>query len=54
MARKLRIPRIYLSANSGARLGLAEEIKPLFRIAWEDPSNPDKVTNPNWGITGFR
>lgn len=49
MARKLRIPRIYLSANSGARLGLAEEIKHLFRVAWEDPSNPDKVMNPSLG-----
>lgn len=42
MARKSGMPRIYLSANSGARLGLAEEIKHLFRVAWEDPSNPDK------------
>ena len=31
-----------MSANSGARLGLAEEIKPLFHIAWEDVNNPDK------------
>lgn len=44
MARKSGMPRIYLSANSGARLGLAEEIKHLFRVAWEDPSNPDKVS----------
>ena len=42
MARKLGIPFIYLAANSGARLGLAEEIKPLFQVAWEDPSDPDK------------
>lgn len=43
MARKLKIPRIYVSVNSGARIGLAEEIKALFKIAWEDPDEPDKV-----------
>jgi acetyl-CoA carboxylase/biotin carboxylase 1 len=42
LSRRLGIPRIYLAANSGARLGLAEEIKPLFRVAWEDPADPDK------------
>ncbi|XP_075219792.1 acetyl-CoA carboxylase isoform X3 [Lycorma delicatula] len=41
-ARKLKIPRIYISANSGARIGLAEEIKALFKVAWEDPEEPDK------------
>ncbi|XP_059482101.1 acetyl-CoA carboxylase isoform X3 [Neocloeon triangulifer] len=42
LARKLKIPRIYLSANSGARIGLADELKPLFKVAWEDPDEPDK------------
>ena len=42
LARKLGIPRIYISANSGARIGLAEEIKRLFRVAWHDPLNVDK------------
>lgn len=28
--------------NSGARIGLAEEVKSLFRVAWEDPEEPDK------------
>ncbi|KAJ8957940.1 hypothetical protein NQ318_001938 [Aromia moschata] len=42
IARKLKIPRIYLSANSGARIGLAEEVKALFRIAWEDNKEPDR------------
>ncbi|KAK7582615.1 hypothetical protein V9T40_014060 [Parthenolecanium corni] len=41
-ARRLQIPRIYVSANSGARIGLAEEVKSLFKIAWEDPQEPDK------------
>ncbi|GLG99488.1 Acetyl-CoA carboxylase, partial [Gryllus bimaculatus] len=42
MARKKKIPRIYISANSGARIGLAEELKNLFRIAWEDREDPNK------------
>jgi acetyl-CoA carboxylase/biotin carboxylase 1 len=37
MARRLGIPRIYLSANSGARLGLADELMPHFKVAWNDP-----------------
>ncbi|XP_065172801.1 acetyl-CoA carboxylase-like, partial [Atheta coriaria] len=41
VARQLRIPRIYVSANSGARIGLAEEVKALYKIAWEDPNEPD-------------
>lgn len=39
MARALGIPRIYLSANSGARLGLAEELIPHFKVAWNDPQD---------------
>ncbi|ORX97892.1 acetyl-CoA carboxylase [Basidiobolus meristosporus CBS 931.73] len=34
LARRLGIPRIYISANSGARIGLAESVKSLFRVAW--------------------
>ncbi|KAF7370658.1 hypothetical protein MSAN_00698800 [Mycena sanguinolenta] len=41
-ARNLGLPRIYLSANSGARLGLAEEILPLFSVAWNDAEHPEK------------
>ncbi|TLD19570.1 hypothetical protein PspLS_09710 [Pyricularia sp. CBS 133598] len=41
-AQKLGIPRIYLSANSGARLGVANELIPHFKVAWADPSNPNK------------
>lgn len=48
LARKLKIPRIYIAANSGARIGLAEEIKQLFRVAWEDPEEPDKVIYFSW------
>jgi acetyl-CoA carboxylase / biotin carboxylase 1 len=41
LARKLGIPRIYLSANSGARIGMAEEIIPHFSVAWNKPGNPE-------------
>ncbi|EPY87349.1 acetyl-CoA carboxylase 2 [Camelus ferus] len=42
MARAEGIPKIYLAANSGARIGLAEEIKHMFQVAWEDPADPHK------------
>lgn len=42
LARRLGIPRVYLSANSGARIGMAEELIPLFSVAWNDASNPEK------------
>lgn len=44
-ARRHGLPRIYLSANSGARIGLAEEILDLFSIAWNSPGQPDKGVN---------
>ncbi|KAI0358341.1 acetyl CoA carboxylase [Trametes cingulata] len=41
-AREQGLPRIYLSANSGARIGLAEEAMNLFSVAWNDPEHPEK------------
>lgn len=41
LARKLGIPRIYLSANSGARLGIATELMPHFKIAFNDPNKQE-------------
>ncbi|KAH9861471.1 acetyl-coenzyme-A carboxylase [Plenodomus biglobosus] len=41
LARKHGIPRIYLSANSGARIGLAEELIPHFSVAWKDVDKPE-------------
>jgi acetyl-CoA carboxylase / biotin carboxylase 1 len=41
LAMKLGIPRIYLSANSGARIGMADELIPHFSVAWNDASNPE-------------
>ncbi|XP_012679531.2 acetyl-CoA carboxylase-like isoform X2 [Clupea harengus] len=42
LARQRRVPRLYISANSGARIGLAEEIRQMFHVAWHDPSDPYK------------
>lgn len=41
-ARARGLPRIYLSANSGARIGIAEEALPLFSAAWNDNNHPEK------------
>ncbi|KAJ2784730.1 acetyl-coenzyme-A carboxylase [Coemansia javaensis] len=39
-ARAHGYPRIYLSANSGARIGLADEVRDLFRACWRDDADP--------------
>jgi acetyl-CoA carboxylase/biotin carboxylase 1 len=44
-ARKHGIPRIYLSANSGARIGIAEETLGLFSCAWNVKDQPEKGVN---------
>ncbi|EEA26014.1 acetyl-coenzyme-A carboxylase [Talaromyces marneffei ATCC 18224] len=41
LARKLGIPRVYLSANSGARIGMADELIPYLNVAWNDPAKPE-------------
>jgi acetyl-CoA carboxylase / biotin carboxylase 1 len=35
LARSLGLPRIYISANSGARIGLADEVLSKYKIAWK-------------------
>lgn len=53
-ARARGLPRIYLSANSGARIGLADEAMNLFSPAWVSPDAPEKgidylyLTHENW------
>uniref|UniRef100_A0A8B9NNR5 acetyl-CoA carboxylase n=1 Tax=Accipiter nisus TaxID=211598 RepID=A0A8B9NNR5_9AVES len=42
LARAEGIPRIYIAANSGARIGFADEIKHTFQVAWVDPADPYK------------
>ena len=39
-SRRLGLPRLYLAANSGARIGMAESIKACFRVAWRDEGDP--------------
>jgi len=36
-----KIPLIYLAANSGARLGVAEEVKACFKVGWSEESKPE-------------
>lgn len=39
-AREKGLPRIHIACNSGARVGLAEELKPFLKVKWtnDDPS----------------
>lgn len=37
-----RLPVVYLAANSGARVGLATEVKACLRVAWNNPDDPSK------------
>eukprot|EP00607_Mallomonas_marina_P004902 CAMPEP_0182437136 /NCGR_PEP_ID=MMETSP1167-20130531/84837_1 /TAXON_ID=2988 /ORGANISM="Mallomonas Sp, Strain CCMP3275" /LENGTH=637 /DNA_ID=CAMNT_0024629937 /DNA_START=30 /DNA_END=1940 /DNA_ORIENTATION=- len=39
-ARLRGIPRVYISCNSGARIGLVDELKSKFRVAFKDEMNP--------------
>jgi len=41
-ARERGLPRVFISANSGARIGLYEDLKPKFKAAWTNPDEPDK------------
>ena len=40
-AREKRIPRLFVAANSGARIGLADSVKKLFKVGFKDPSKPE-------------
>lgn len=42
LARTQGLPRVYISANSGARMGIAEEVVASFRVAWNNKENPTK------------
>ncbi|KAE8690412.1 Acetyl-CoA carboxylase 1 [Hibiscus syriacus] len=37
-----KLPLIYLAANSGARIGVDEEVKACFKIGWSDESIPER------------
>ena len=40
-AREKRIPRLYVAANSGARIGTAEGVKKAYKVKFKDPSHPE-------------
>jgi len=40
-ARDGGIPRLYVAANSGARIGLADNVKKMFKVAFKDPLKPE-------------
>eukprot|EP01018_Ginkgo_biloba_P038670 Gb_33780 [translate_table: standard] len=37
-----KLPLIYLAANSGARIGVAEEVRARFQVGWFDELSPDR------------
>lgn len=41
-ARQRGIPRLYLAANSGARIGISDSLKSKFNVAWTDAEDPTK------------
>jgi len=41
-ARQRGLPRLYIACNSGARIGLIEELKPKFKVAWNDAKDVTK------------
>ncbi|ERM94222.1 hypothetical protein AMTR_s00010p00206450 [Amborella trichopoda] len=42
LACEKRIPLIYLAANSGARIGVADEVKTCFKVGWSDETKPER------------
>mmetsp|Transcript_96126 Transcript_96126/g.215116 ORF Transcript_96126/g.215116 Transcript_96126/m.215116 type:complete len:642 (-) Transcript_96126:42-1967(-) len=41
-ARVKGLPRIHIACNSGARVGLVEELKPYIKVMWTEAGNPGK------------
>eukprot|EP01041_Mallomonas_annulata_P006607 gene6607-13373_t len=39
-ARVRGLPRVYISCNSGARIGLVDELKTKFKVTFKDEANP--------------
>lgn len=42
LARNMGVPRIYLAANSGARIGMAKSLQEKFQICWNDERDPSR------------
>ncbi|CAJ0608732.1 unnamed protein product [Cylicocyclus nassatus] len=41
-SRKNKYPRVNVSCNSGARIGLCEDVSKVFRAKFKDPSHPEE------------
>ncbi|VDM54064.1 unnamed protein product [Angiostrongylus costaricensis] len=41
-SRKHKLPRVNVSCNSGARIGLCEDVSKAFRAKFKDPSHPEE------------
>merc|ERR1719297_239232 len=41
-ARDKKLPRLYISCNSGARIGLVDDLKPKLNIKFNNENNPTK------------
>jgi acetyl-CoA carboxylase/biotin carboxylase 1 len=41
LARANRIPRLFIAANSGARIGLADRVKSMYKVAFKESSKPE-------------
>lgn len=41
-ARVNGLPRLYIAANSGARIGMADEVKRAFQVKWVNDEDPTK------------
>eukprot|EP01041_Mallomonas_annulata_P000604 gene604-1167_t len=41
-ARANGLPRLFLAANSGARIGMAQSLKSMFQVCWTDENDPGK------------
>jgi acetyl-CoA carboxylase/biotin carboxylase 1 len=44
-ARAKRIPRLFIAANSGARIGLADRVKQKYKVAFKDAAKPENGFN---------
>eukprot|EP00923_Selenidium_pygospionis_P052652 GHVN01091171.1.p1 GENE.GHVN01091171.1~~GHVN01091171.1.p1 ORF type:complete len:2264 (-),score=531.53 GHVN01091171.1:305-6862(-) len=40
VARRYGVPRVYISCNAGARIGMYDELKKVFKVGWNDPNDP--------------
>ncbi|KAI1717267.1 carboxyl transferase domain-containing protein [Ditylenchus destructor] len=40
-SRKHKMPRVYLAANSGARIGFAQDVKKKLNVVWNDSQKPE-------------